>query len=53
MFALAAAIIWVIVALGGHLGSVNLHYLALAALALHFAFAMPVWRLTAPWRRGR
>lgn len=51
MFALIAAVIWILAAFGLHLGSVNLLLLGLAFLALQFAFgtALPMWhRQTAP-----
>lgn len=40
MFALVAAIIWVLAAFGVGLGSVNMLMLGLAFLALHFAWSI-------------
>lgn len=48
MFALIAAIIWILAAFGLHLGSLNLLLLGLAFLALHFAFTIG---LPVPWNR--
>lgn len=48
MFALVAAILLAVVAFGGHLGSINLFYLALAFWALHFAVSWTPW---VGWRR--
>jgi hypothetical protein len=50
MFALVAAIIWFLAALGVGLGSINMLLFGLAFLGLHFAFG---WGLPvpAPWNR--
>jgi len=50
MFALIAAIIWFLAALGVGLGSINMLLFGLAFLGLHFAFS---WGLPvpAPWNR--
>lgn len=50
MFALIAAIILFLAAFGVKIGTINLLYLALAFLSLHFAFG---WVINvATWRRN-
>lgn len=49
MFALIAAIIWFLAALGVHLGSINLLLFGLAFLALHFAFGTVLPLAPASW----
>ena len=44
MFAIAAAVVFFLMAVGFKLGSLNLLYLALAFLALHLG-----WTLAIPW----
>jgi hypothetical protein len=43
MFAIIAAVVFVFAAFGAHLGSVNLVWIALAFLCLHFAYAWQPW----------
>lgn len=47
MFAILAAIVFAVGLFGGHLGSLNLLYLGLALLSIHF-----IWSPVAiPWTR--
>jgi hypothetical protein len=43
MFAILAALVWLLAAFDVHLGTVNLLLLGLSLLALHLAFGVP-WR---------
>jgi hypothetical protein len=52
VFAILAAVVWFIAAMGWTLWDINLTYLALALLSLHLAFG-PIGLPAMRWRRNK